>query len=295
LLALGLAAPAQAEPAASGPYPSILDPQGPVGLADRAIMIDSLVIMLAVVIPVIVATLAFTWWYRASNTRARYLPDWAYSGRLELVIWSIPVLVIVFLGGMAWIGAHDLDPAKPLPSRDPPLRVQVVSLDWKWLFIYPDQGVASVNELVVPAGQPVRFMLTSASVMNVFFVPQLGSMIYTMNGMSTQLNLQADKPGVFYGESAHFSGDGFSGMHFDVRAVSPGEFADWIQEGRASTAVLDDQGYRQLEVQSQNVPVQAYRAPNPNLYFEVVSQKLPPGPGPTSGRPTAGVSPRSEP
>ncbi len=202
----------------------ILDPKGPVGSAQRLILFDALAIMLAVVVPVIVAILAFAWWYRASNSKARYLGDWAYSGRIEFVVWAIPALVIMFLGGIAWISSHDLDPARPLPSKDKPLEVQVVSLDWKWLFIYPEQGVASVNQLVVPAGVPVHFSLTSASVMNAFFVPQLGTMIYTMNGMTTQLNLQADQPGVFHGLSSQYSGDGFSGMAFEVRAVSSGDF-----------------------------------------------------------------------
>src|SRR5262249_18358978 len=176
--------------------------------------------MLAIVIPVIVATLAFAWWYRASNTRARRLPDFAYSGRIELVVWSIPVLVVMFLGGMAWVSSHQLDPAEPAgPGK--PLDVQVVSLDWKWLFIYPDQGVASVNRLVLPVGTPVRFQLTSASVMTAFFIPRLGSMIYTMNGMVTPLNLRADRPGVFQGEASHFSGDGFSDMRFETDAVTP--------------------------------------------------------------------------
>ena len=175
--------------------PAVLDPQGIIGIAEKTILIDSLAIMLAIVIPTIAATFAFAWWFRASNTRARYLPDFAYSGRLELIVWAIPLLVIMLLGGVTWIGSHDLDPAKPLASNTPPLEVQVVSLDWKWLFIYPEQHVASVNQLVVPAGVPVHFSLTSASVMNAFFIPQLGSMIYTMNGMTTQLNLQADAPG----------------------------------------------------------------------------------------------------
>src|SRR5262249_45466149 len=146
-------------------------------------------------IPTIVATLFFAWRYRASNKHARYLPHFAYSGRLELIIWSIPTLIILFLGGVIWAGSHELDPTRPLPSREAPLEVQVVSLDWKWLFIYPEQRVASVNELVMPVGRPVHFSLTSGSVMNMFFVPELGGMIATMNRMVTQLSLQADEPG----------------------------------------------------------------------------------------------------
>jgi len=200
----------------------VLDPQGPVGAADRLIMFNALEIMLAIVIPTIAAALLFAWWFRASNSRARYTPSWGYSGRIELIVWAIPTLIITFLGGVIWIGSHDLDPATPLGAG--PLEVQVVSLDWKWLFIYPQQSVASVNELFVPVGVPVHFRLTSATVMNVFFVPQLGSMIYTMNGMVTQLHLQADHAGDYYGESAMYSGDGFSGMHFALRAVPQDQF-----------------------------------------------------------------------
>ncbi len=173
----------------------ILDPKGYIGQANKTILIDSLAIMLAIVIPTIAATLGFAYWFRASNTKAKYLPDFAYSGRVELITWSIPLLTIILLGGVAWIGSHELDPAEPLPSKTPPLQVQGVSLDWKWLFIYPDQHIASVNQLVVPIGVPIHFALTSASVMNTFFIPQLGSMIYTMNGMATQLNLDAEQAG----------------------------------------------------------------------------------------------------
>src|SRR3954465_10533426 len=174
---------------------TILSPIGPVGAAERTILLDALAIMLAIVVHTIVATLAFAWWYRAGNTRARYLPDFKYSGQLELLVWSVPALVVLFLGGIAWISSHELDPAQPLPSKTRPLEVEVVSLDWKWLFIYPDQKAASINRLVVPAGVPLHMRITSATVMNVFFVPRLGSEIYTMYGMQSQLNLQAAAPG----------------------------------------------------------------------------------------------------
>src|SRR6185312_9354545 len=212
---------------------NILDPQGPIGAAEKTILIDSLGIMLAIVVPTIVAIAAFAFWFRAGNSRARYLPDWAYSGRIELVVWSIPALTVILLSGVAWIGAHELDPGKAIAGSQKPLRIQAVSLDWKWLFIYPDQKVATVNTLTIPSGVPLQFELTSASVMNAFFIPQLGSMIYTMNGMTTRLNLQADKPGDYQGLSSHFSGDGFSGMSFAVHAVSEAAFNDWAaQTGR---------------------------------------------------------------
>jgi cytochrome o ubiquinol oxidase subunit 2 len=274
---------------------AVLDPQGIVGIAEKTLMIDSLAIMLAIVIPTIAATFAFAWWYRASNIRAKYLPEFAYSGQLELLVWSVPVLVIFLLGGVIWIGSHDLDPAQPLASKTPPLEVQVVSLDWKWLFIYPHQGVASVNQLVVPAGVPIHFSLTSASVMNAFFIPQLGSMIYTMNGMTTQLNLQADAPGTFHGLSSHFSGDGFPGMFFDVHAVPADQFAAWIETTRASGPTLDAASYADLSRQSLNVTPFTYRAATPDLFKQIATQVLPPGPGPQTGRPNPNVSPRTEP
>jgi cytochrome o ubiquinol oxidase subunit II len=274
--------------------PAVLDPQGPVGLAQKTILIDSVAIMLAIVIPTIAAILAFAWWFRASNARAVYLPDWVYSGRIELVTWSIPLMVIMLLGGVAWIGSHDLDPAKPLPSSAAPLEVQVVSMDWKWLFIYPDQGVASVNQLVIPAGGPIRFSLTSASVMNAFFIPQLGSMIYTMNGMTTQLNLQADTPGTLHGLSSQFSGDGFSDMHFEVLVLPAERFNAWIETTRATGPALNPETYGTLTRQSMNIPPFTYSAVAPQLFQQIVAQKLPPGPGPRTGRPHPSVSPRTE-
>ncbi|MBV9077357.1 MAG: ubiquinol oxidase subunit II, partial [Methylobacteriaceae bacterium] len=210
----------------------ILDPQGPVGAAERTILFNATVIMLAIIGPTIVATLAFAWWFRASNPKARYEPGFVHSGRIELLVWSVPLLTILFLSGIAWIGSHDLDPGKPLESGRKALNVQVVSLDWKWLFIYPDQDVAAVNELVIPAGTPVSFSLTSSSVMNTFFVPQLGSMIYTMNGMATRLHLQADRAGTYYGRSGHFSGDGFPDMQFAVKAVSQPAFEQWVAQAK---------------------------------------------------------------
>ena len=236
--------------------------------------------MLAIVVPTIVATLGCAWWYRSSNTRARYLPEWAYSGQLELIVWAIPLLTIMLLGGVAWVGSHDLDPAKPLPSKDAALEVQVVSLDWKWLFIYPGQHVASVNHLVIPAGVPVHFSLTSASVMNAFFIPQLGSMIYTMNGMKTQLNLHANVSGTFPGLSSHYSGDGFSDMHFDVQAVPADRFSAWVDATRGNGPTLTAQSYADLARQSINVAPFTYRDVDPDLFQRIVSQALPPGPGP---------------
>jgi cytochrome o ubiquinol oxidase subunit 2 len=275
-------------------FPTVLDPQGFIGLSEKTILIDSLAIMLAIVVPTIAATLAFAWWFRASNSRATYLPDFEYSGRIELIVWSIPLLTVILLGGVAWIGSHDLDPAKPLPSSTQPLDIQVVSLDWKWLFIYPNQRVASVNELTIPAGVPIHFSLTSASVMTAFFIPQLGGMIYTMNGMTTQLNLQADAPGTFRGLASHFSGDGFSDMHFDVHAMPLDQFAAWIEGTRNNGPTLDPASFADLERQSMNTKPFNFGAADPTLFQQIVTQQLPPGPGPQAGRPHPSVSPRTE-
>ncbi|HET8611286.1 MAG TPA: ubiquinol oxidase subunit II [Sphingomonas sp.] len=282
----------------------VLDPQGPVGSQDRLIMMDALVIMLAIVIPTIIATLVFAWWFRSSNGKARYRPDFVYSGRIELIVWGIPTLVILFLGGVIWIGSHQLDPAAPLALQTPagatrtpavkPIEVQVVSLDWKWLFIYPDQGVASVNELVMPVGAPVRFSLTSASVMNSFFIPQLGSMMAAMNGMTTHLSLQADKPGNYLGESAQYSGDGFTDMRFAARAVSSAQFTAWIEAAKSQGPALNVAAYHELMKQSLDVRPFTYRAVQPGLFEAIAERRLPSGPGPTEGRPNPQTSPRPE-
>ena len=278
---------------------AVLDPRGPVGHEDRTLLIDSLAIMLAIVVPTIAATFAFAWWYRESNTRARYLPDWEFSGAVEIVVWSIPCMVILLLGGVAWLGSYALDPAKPLDAapfakQREPLEIQAVSLDWKWLFIYPREGIASVNEVVVPAGVPLRFSITSASVWNAFFVPQLGSMIYAMNGMRTELNLRADETGTFQGLSAHFSGDGFSDMHFALRSVSADEFAVWARSKQGAGPALDDAGYAAFARQSENVPPSTFGSVAPDLFAKVVRQEIAPAPGPEVVRGGAAEAPSQE-
>ena len=271
--------------------PAVLDPAGPVSRAQNAVLFDAIAIMLTIVVPTILAALAFAWWFRKSNHRAKYRPDWAFSGQIELVVWSVPLLTIMFLSGLIWVSSHQLDPAEPL-SGSPPLDVQVVSLDWKWLFIYPEQGVASVNTVVVPAGRPVRFRLTSASVMNAFFVPRLGSMIYTMNGMQTTLNLMADQPGVFPGLSSHYSGDGFSGMRFDLHAVPQPAFERWVAATRARPGpALDALAYASLARQSSDVAPFTYPRAQPGLFEAVVRQQIAPAAGPSKQQPSQHVHP----
>ena len=249
----------------------VLDPKGPIALAERQILLNALGIMLAIVIPVILATLGVAFWFRASNEHARYRPNFVYSGRLELLVWSIPAMTVLLVGGVAWVGAHDLDPGKPISSTVKPVNVQVVSLDWKWLFIYPEQGIASVNKLVVPVGTPISFELTSSSVMNSFFVPQLGSQIYTMFGMATRLHLQADHLGTYPGLSTMFSGDGFSDMRFTVDAVTDNRFAQWVREARDTGSVLEKQAYADLVAPSKAVAPYTYRAVAPDLFSGIVN------------------------
>lgn len=259
---------------------NIFEPQGPIAAAEKTILIDSLGIMLAIVLPTIVAIFAFAFWFRASNTRAFYWPNWEYSGRIELVVWSIPALTVILLGGVAWIGSHQLDPAAPVAGTGSPIRIQVVSLDWKWLFIYPDQRIATVNELTVPAGAPLQFQLTSGSVMTAFFIPQLGSMIYTMNGMVTRLELRADNEGTYQGLAAHFSGDGFPDMLFDVHVVSQLAFSDWVASTARTDRVLNKDSYWKLAQQSVETAKPTYRLDDPLLFEAVATQKIPPAPGP---------------
>ena len=259
----------------------VLDPHGPVGAAERLMLYDATAIMLAVVVPVIVLTLVFAWWFRSGNRHALYRPNWEYSGSIELIIWAIPALVILFLGGIAWVGSHELDPPRALKSNTPPLEVQVVSLDWQWLFIYPSQHIASLNHLVVPAGVPVSFSLTSASVMNSFFIPQLGSQIYTMAGMTTHVNLQADEPGKYQGLSAQFSGEGFSDMRFDVDAMAADGFQAWVNDVQGKSGTLDAAAFAQLARPSPASGTATYAAVSEGLFDAIVSN----GPNGPNGAP----------
>jgi cytochrome o ubiquinol oxidase subunit 2 len=253
----------------------VLDPKGPIAAAERQILFNSLGIMLAIVIPTILATLGVAWWFRSSNRRARYMPDFVYSGRLEILVWSIPAMTVLLVGGVAWVGSHELDPGKTMASQVKPLRVQVVSLDWKWLFIYPEQGIASVNRLTIPVGTPVSFQLTSANVMNSFFVPQLGGQIYTMAGMVSRLHLQADHLATYRGLSAQYSGDGFSDMRFAVEAVSAETFAQWTKAARDAGPVLDGGTYADLAKPSKAVLPSTYRAVASDLFREILSAGMP--------------------
>jgi cytochrome o ubiquinol oxidase subunit II len=252
----------------------VLDPRGPIASAERQILFNSLGIMLAIVIPTILATLGVAFWFRASNERARYRPNFRYSGRLEMLVWSIPAMTVFLVGGVAWVGSHDVSPRKPIASTEKALRIQVASLDWKWLFIYPDQGVASVNQVTIPVGTPVSFELTSSGVMNSFFVPQLGSQIYTMAGMVSHLHLRADDPGTYRGMSAQFSGEGFSDMHFNVDAVPAEKFAQWVDLARSAGPELNAKTYADLAKPSGAVAPFTYRAVAPDLFSSIMVSEM---------------------
>jgi cytochrome o ubiquinol oxidase subunit II len=252
----------------------LLNPKGDIGAQERTLILLALGLMLLVVIPVIVLTLVFAWRYRASNTRATYSPNWSHSNAVEAVVWTIPCIIVLCLGVIIWRSTHSLDPYRPLEASSKPVRVDVVALNWKWLFIYPDYGIASVNQLEIPVNTPVDFKLTSASMMNSFFIPQLGSQIYAMAGMQTQLHLIANSAGTYAGRSSSFSGPGFSDMHFAAVATSRQEFDEWVRRAKASPLSLDNATYRSLEQPSIGNPVAVYTNVAPGLFEGIVKQYM---------------------
>jgi cytochrome o ubiquinol oxidase subunit II len=223
------------------------------------------------VVPVIALILIFAWRYRASNETADYRPDWAHSNSIEAVVWLIPCVIVAALGVIAWRSSHTLDPYRPLDSTVKPLRIEVVALDWKWLFIYPDQKVATVNQVAFPANVPVEFHITSATVMNAFFIPQLGSQIYAMARMQTQLHLLANEPGTYQGLSSNYSGDGFSGMTFKAIALPQPGFDAWLAKVKASQQTLGTSAYERLAKASENNPVAYYSQVQSNLFADIVA------------------------
>lgn len=259
----------------SGCQWAVLDPKGPIGVQERSIIITATVLMLVVVVPVIALIFIFAWRYRASNEKADYQPNWSHSNRIEAVVWLIPCIIIAALGVIAWRSSHTLDPYRPLDSKVKPIRIDAVALDWKWLFIYPDQKVATVNQVAFPANVPVEFHITSATVMNAFFIPQLGSQIYAMARMQTQLHLMASDPGTYQGLSSNYSGDGFSGMTFKAIALpSQQGFDAWVAKVKASRETLGAAAYQQLAKPSENNPVEYYSQVRPDLFADIVSGRL---------------------
>ena len=258
----------------SGCRMAVLDPKGRVAADEKSLIVTATLLMLLVVIPVIFMTLYFAWKYRASNVDATYLPNWSYSHRIEVVIWAVPVAIILVLGTITWKTTHSLDPYRPLDSSAKAITIDVIALDWKWLFIYPDQHIASVNEVAFPANTPVNFRITSDTVMNVFFIPQLGSQIYAMAGMQTQVNLIADAPGAFEGLSANFSGAGFPDMKFTATAASQPDFDAWVAKVRASGNKLGLDNYADLAKPSSKDPVKYFGNVEPVLFTAVLDKYM---------------------
>jgi cytochrome o ubiquinol oxidase subunit 2 len=264
----------------------VLNPSGDIAAQQGQLVIISTVLMLLIIVPVIALVFIFAWRYRKNNTSAKYEPDWDHSTKLELLIWGVPLLMIIVLGLITWISTHKLDPYRPLerldanrpiPAATKPLVVQVVALDWKWLFIYPEQNIATVNELVTPVDVPVRFKLTASSVMNSFYIPALAGQIYAMPGMDTTLNAVINKPGEYEGFSANYSGAGFSHMRFKYHGVSAADFDSWVQKTKAGGGMLGRADYQALEQPSERDPVRRYGAVAPNLYDAIVNRCVEPG------------------
>ncbi|WP_213938531.1 ubiquinol oxidase subunit II [Pseudomonas sp. dw_612] len=256
----------------SGCNMTLLDPKGQVGLDERNLIITATLLMLLVVVPVIVMTFLFAWKYRASNPNAVYAPKWSHSTKIEIAVWAVPVLIIIALGYVTYISTHALDPYKPLESDVKPITVEVVSMDWKWLFIYPEQGIATVNKLVFPANTPINFKITSDTVMNSFFIPGLGGQIYAMAGMETKLHLIANQNAEFDGISANYSGAGFTGMKFKAIATSRADFDAWVSDVKKAPKQLEKAEYEALSKPSQNNPVELYSSFTPNL-FQIIVDK----------------------
>jgi len=252
----------------------LFNPRGQVGQDEKSLILTAIFLMLIVVIPVFILTLVFAIKYRASNRKAKYSPNWGDSAKIETVMWLIPVMIIVVLATVTWITTHKLDPYKPLEVQGKPITIQAVSMDWKWLFIYPEQGIASVNEVAFPAGVQVDFQITSDTVMNSFFIPQLGSQIYAMTGMETQLHIIADEPGTYDGMSANYSGAGFSDMNFKALAMTRDNFESWVRNAKSASRKLNQSNYAELAKPSRDNPVTYYSSVESHMFDSIVREYM---------------------
>ena len=267
-------------PGLSGCHLVLLSPAGDVARQQRNVLVASTGLMLLIILPVMALTVLFAWRYREANTASRYEPDWHHSTGLEVAIWSAPLAIVVALGALTWVSSHILDPYRPLgriaagrpvAAGTMPLRVEVVALDWKWLFVYPDLGIATVNELAAPVDTPIDFKITSSHMMNSFFIPALAGQIYAMPGMETRLHAVVNQPGDYTGFSANYTGAGFSDMKFTFRGLTDAEFKRWVAKVRARGGALDHAGYLRLEQPSARDPVRYYAIVTPGLYAAALS------------------------
>lgn len=250
----------------------LLHPKGPIGESELFVIAAAFGLMLIVVIPVIVMVFWFPMKYRSSSTNAAYDPKWSYSPRLELIIWMVPFAIVIVLAHLTWTRTYRLDPYEPIASDIEPVNIQVVALDWKWLFIYPDYNIAAINQLVIPVHTPLSFRITSDTVMNSFFIPQLGSQIYAMAGMESRLHLLASEPGVYRGQSQQFCGNGYAYMRFEAKAVSDNEFAAWVQKTMESPNKLEWSRFEELQHPSVANPVAHFSAVTPGLFGRIIGQ-----------------------
>ena len=254
---------------------AILDPAGPIASDQRDLIVRTSAIMLIVVVPVIVMTLWFAWRFRETNDDAPYTPEWSYSAKVDAVTWAIPIMIVAGVGYHAWVFTHSLDPYKPIPSKEKTLEVRAIAQDWKWMFLYPDQNIAVVNELVFPSGAPLSIKITSDTVMNSFFIPGLGGQIYAMAGMRTELNLLAYEPGEFRGGNVQYSGAGFSDQRFKAHAVKREDFDAWVEKVRKSPDPLDKGAYERLAKPSEDHPVTYYSSYTPGLFSATIGKYNP--------------------
>lgn len=255
---------------------AIFAPKGMIALQERNLIITTTLLMLIVVIPVFVLTFFFAWKYRATNKHAKYTPDWANNETLEAIWWAIPGVIILVLAVITWKSTHELDPYKPLRSDVKPITIQVVALDWKWLFIYPELQIATVNLVEFPLGTPVNFEITADAPMNSFWIPALGGQIYAMPGMKTQLHLIATDAGSYTGTSANFSGPGFSDMKFTAKSVTQSEFLEWAYAVKSASSTLAYDEYTRLSLPSEHQPVSLYSSVAPGLYDKIIMKYMAP-------------------
>lgn len=254
----------------------LLNPQGSVAGDEKHLLIAAVLLMLIIVVPVIILSFVITKKYRATNTKAKYRPDWGHSTLIEMVCWSVPCVIIVILAAITLVTTRSLDPYKPLDVKGKPLTVQVVALNWRWLFIYPEQKIATINFLQIPVNRPVQFLITADAPMNSFQIPQLGSQIYAMPGMQTKLHLIANNPGDYYGFSASYSGHGFANMHFTARASSEDEFNKWVNSVKQSKNKLTAETYKILVPDSEDTKIQYFASAPTTLFNDIIMKFMMP-------------------